>query len=396
MGYRTQEFPSGPLSSLYRSYYKEFQIKNLTHVRIVITDAFGNQEPMDPDTTVQEREAQVQVEWRFNNGPRTETTKYGTREIQLPTKRISIPFIDLLSHPIRLTEHHLIISTDEQSDVAKEMVRNDLYNPRLFETRVDNELTDPRFVFQVRDPGNQLDVLFVNVFGATVILRAGAFGEIIPTCYSSQTEQVPKPTLVCYLRYPTDYCDAAKSSSTIFEVDLDNLDEPIRLPSGDVMCVATSIDDLKKVLAKKAGGTYTTVTGPLATKMVSKDLYEATLASHKSEIDRLKSEAKTKLETIVIEKDNEIAKLTADRDKERRDKEAAEKRASEWESIHQANSKVRADQQDFETKREKTRKEAQEAYNKEVDRMYAMLKIGGTITAAVLSFALTTLLKTKK
>lgn len=394
-GRSTQEFSSCALSPLYPSYYKEFQVRNWTHVDIVITDNFGNQELVYASKEFIEREAQVQIESRFNNGSRLEHTKQGDREVPIPSKRTTISFDEIRQHPVKLDEYNLIISTYDQSDVAKDMVRNDRFNPRLLETRIDNELTDPRFVFQVIDPYNQFDALFVNVFGTTVILRAGYYGDIIPTS-DSKLAQALKATLVCYLRYPTDYYDSVQDLQTVFEVELDpmNFGSPIRLPSGDVICIASNIDQLKKALAAKNSVTSAKV--DLTGKMISKDLYDAAQKAAETEIERVKNESKVKLDTTIVEKDSEIAKLKAKVEAVTREKEAAEVRADRWQNINAADSKVKESEVKLSELHEKYRKEAYDANRKDIDNMWTVVKIGAGVITTLLSFGITMLVKSNK
>ena len=403
MSYKTQEFKSPGLSPQYPAYYKEFQIVNWTSEDIVITDSNGNQTVREGSChPVSENALCVVIECRTGNGMRINNsakTTYGEApSVQLNAQRITVPYADIKQAPVKVEEFNVILSTVEQAIIARDMMCEYNYGPLLVETRVDTQLTDPRFVFQVIDPNNQWDALLLNVFGQTVVLRSGRFNRL--TCSGAQNAAIPEQgRLICYLRYPTDMYDGCQTRQVVFDISLEELykKEPFRLQSGDLICVATCMEDLQEVMAKKAAhsrgiGNAETLTD----KMVPKEVYDSAESAHKDEVERLKQVHQQKIETITTAKNTEIATLKSKLADTEIERDALKKQVQQWEKLSEANTTFAENKEKVELEREKARREAAEAARKDIDNMWTTLKIGGTIAASVLSFALTVLLKTKK
>ena len=403
MGYTAQEFTSANLTRLYPSLYREFQVINWSHVDVVITEANGEQTTRPRDLTpVRESEACVILETISCNGLRVQKDStlpaHDAKALQMKGKRISVPFESFLNAPVRVEELGCIISTVEQAAIAKNMMCEINYGALIYENRTDVELTDPRFVFQIIDPNNQWDALLVNVFGQTVILRAGHYGKIIrPTMQQQKTPEAAR--LIWYLRYPTEYFGSAKEKNIVFNIPLDEIykKEPYLLPGGDYVCIATDMDSLQEVLAKKsscAQGICAAVN--LSDKMIPKEVYETAEANFKSECERLKQEAKQRLETLLVQKNNELAKLQAKLDQVTHEKEKAEARAREWEAVNDVRTHVEENRHKESVAAEKVRKEMHDDARADIDHMWTALKIGGTIVTGVFSFAVTLMTQAAK
>lgn len=273
------------------------------------------------------------------------------------------------------------------------------YSPMLNENRTDMELVDPRFVFQVIDPSNQFDALLVNIFGQTIILRAGTFGRVIPTSRPDPTKAFERGRLICYLRYPTEYYSGAKPKQIVFDIALDDIykKEPFRLPSGDLVCIATNMEDLREIVAKKSECSTSIVTaGSISEHMIPKEVFDAAEENHKKEITRIKEDAKTRLETLATKHANETAKLQAELQDAKMRATNAEAKAERWKELHDANTAYRTNEQKIAQEAEKTRKEANENARKDIENMWLALKIGGAVLTSVTSFAITMLIKSKK
>jgi len=399
MAYTIQEIESGPLSNLYPSLYSESQIKNQSRINVVVTEQSGAQYVIPATPGVGESESRVQIEYRSCNGLRLVRDKNSVIAREAPIKgyRIDVPLQEFYMHPLKIVERNIIISTVDHSGMAKDMVRQDRINPLNQETRVDHELSDPRFVFQVNDPGHIYDVLFVNVFGQTIILRAGCWGEILPSEASNKTGELDYGSLLCYLRYPNDYSDATPTLTTVFEIGLENLihEEPIKLPSGDIVCVATSMESLQKVIAKKSSGA-STMPSYLASKMIPKEVHDAALSAVNAERDQIKQTLTQKIQNVTVSKDAKIAELQAELAATKREKESAEFRERQWEEISKARAKAQSDDADVSAAQERVRKEALENSRKEIDNMWTCVKIGASVASGIVSFVVTVLLKSKK
>lgn len=402
MGYTTQEFTSAALTNLYPSYYCEMQYINWAHVDVVITKANGVQIALPKsDTPVREEDACIVIESREFNGLRIQSGSMNRQspDAQIPAKRINVKFESFRNSPIRIEEYDVIISTVEQSMVAKNMMCEINYGSMLNETRTDVEMTDPRLVFQVIDPNNLWDMLLVHVFGQTVILRAGHYGKLIPPTVAEPTTSPDKGRLICYLRYPTKYYSTAKAKQVVFDIPLDDVykKEPYQLTSGDYVCIATSMEDLQEIVAKKANCSKGIISaGNISEKMIPKEVYEAAETNHKTELERVKQESKQRYDTLATLKANELAKLQAKLDEVTFAKEKAEAKVREWEAIHEASSKNEESRQKINAAEDKARKEANDNARQDIENMWLALKIGGSILSAVASFALTMLVQSSK
>ena len=403
MGYKTQEFNSSGLSPLHPAFYKEFQIVNWTCEDIVITDANGDQQYREKSIEPVAENAQcVVIEYRSCNGMRIDNnarTSYTEAvPMQLKAQRITVPYLDIKQAPVKIEEFNLILSTVEQSVIAKNMMCEYNFGSALVETPVDSQMTDPRFVFQVIDPNNEWDALLVNVFGQTVVLRSGRFSRLT----GSNAPGVPTldhGRLICYLRYPTDMYDGCQPRQVVFDISLAELykKEPFRLLSGDYVCVATNMDDLKEVLSKKAscsGGISSAES--LSDKMVPKEVYDAAVKAHKEEIERLKQVHQQKIETLTAANNASVARLKHELAETEIERDALKTQVEQWKKLNEANTTFAENKAAVELAQEKARKEASEAARKDLDNMWTTIKIGGTIVASVLSFTITVLLKTKK
>lgn len=404
MGYSTQEFTSSNLTNMYPAYYEEFQVVNWAHTDIVLTKSNGAQFVLAKSAQpVREQDACIILESRSYNGLRVQLNSSvaasHSQEIQVPAKRYHVLFESLRNAPIRIEECDCILSTVEQSMIAKNMACEINFSPMLNENRTDAGLIDPRLVFQVIDPANQFDALLVNVFGQTIILRAGTFGQVIPTSMPDVTKSFERGRLICYLRYPTEYYSGAKTKQIVFDIALDDIykKEPFRLPSGDLVCVATNMDDLREIVAKKAECSTSIVTsGSISELMIPKEVFEAAEANHKAELARVKEDAKNRLESLAARHANEVSKLQSELLAANQAKDAAEAKSKQWEALNEANTTFRTNEQKIAQEAEKTRKEANDNARRDIEHMWTVLKIGGGILTSVASFAVTVLVKSKK
>lgn len=403
MGYTTQEFTSAGLTALHPSLYKEFQIINWTSVDIVVTSADGEQTTLIKSNQGLPEESQcVVIEFRSCNGLRIDPNSLrpggDAKQLSLKAKRINIPFTDFKSAPIKIEEFQLYISTVEGALVAKKMMCDNNYGVMLHETPVDAKTIDPRFVFQVIDPNNQWDVLLVNILGQTVVVRSGRFARL--TNVMSPGVVLPEQgKLICYLRYPTDMYSGCNTRQVVFDIELGELykEEPYRLPSGDYVCVAENTEAMQRVLEKKAkyasGGIST---GSISDKMVPKDVYEAAEANFNAEIARVKEDSRARIESLTISKNNEIAKLNADLENVKRERDALQAQVKQWEKLNEASTTFAENKLKVDAAQERVKKDASDAARHDIDNMWTMLKIGSSVVTGVLSFAITLLIKSKK
>lgn len=403
MGYTTHEFTSAGLTNLYPSLYREFQVVNWSHVDVVVTELDGAQTTMmRSECPVRESDSCVVIESIKFHGLRLQKDSSlpanSQRSLPLPGKRFNIPFESFRMHPVRIEEFNCIISTVEQSMIAKNMACEISYGPLLYENRTDMELTDPRFVFQVIDPNNQLDALFVNVFGQTITLRAGRYGKLIPGT-TSDSNILEQARLICYLRYPTAYFGTVKEKQIVFDIPLNDLykREPYCLPSGDVICIAEDISSLEEVMAKKSSSYRgVVVQNNVLEKMIPKDVYEAAEENFKKDCERIKIEAKQRYDTLATQKASEIAKLQFQLQQVTQERDRAEAKVKQWEAINDVRTHVDENQQKVNLAAEKVRKEANDNAKDDIEFMKTAIKLGGTIVSGVMSFAITLLVQNAK
>ena len=401
MGITTQEFTSAGLTAMYPSHYKEFQIINWTCEDIVITEHSGEQFIQQKSTMpVHEGHQCVLIECRYGDGMRIDSASVGpsssARQLPLKAKRISIPIAEFKQHPIRIDEFDCIISTVEQAVIAKNMMCDCNYGLQLQETAVDATMTDPRLVFQVIDPNNEWDMLLVNVFGQTIVLRSGRFGRFTGPC--NMNIHVPETgRLICYLRYPTDMYSGSLPRQVVFDIPLTDLHkhEPYLLPSGDYVCIAEDMESLNEVMYKKSTSVGGITTGSLSDKMISKEVHNAEIEDVKAEIERIKAVHRSQIESLNASKAAEIAKLRQDLVDAQHRVESAEAATRSWEHSSQARFTYEEQKAKSDAAIEKARVEAIEAAQANMEQMWTALKIGGAILSGVLSFAITMMLKKK-
>jgi len=401
MGITTQEFTSAGLTAMYPSHYREMQILNFTCEDIVITEYSGEQFIREKSTQTADESAQsVVIEVRCGDGMRIDKDSpiqmRESKQLQLKAKRLNIPLMDFRQAPVRIDECNCIISTLDQAVIAKKMMCDYNFGMYIQETPVDTLLTDPRFVFQVIDPNDEWDMLLVNVFGQTVVLRSGRFNKL--TGSSNFRFGLPETgRLICYLRYPTGAFSGSKQRQVVFDIELKDLHkkEPFYLSSGDCICVAEDMESLAEVLKKKMDGVNgARATGNLSDKMIPKEVYETEVENHKAEIERLKTLHRNQLEAANATKNAEISKLKQDLVDAQHKVEAAEAMAKSWEQTNTVRTSYEEQRFKVEAAAERARKEATEAARNDIDQMWAILKIGGVVLSGVMSFALTMLVKT--
>lgn len=404
MGYTTQEFTSAGLTSLHPAYYREFQIVNWTSSDIVVTSVDGDQTTiMKANGGCLPEESQcVCIEYRSCNGMRIDSNSLRpggeAKQLPLSAKRFTIPLTEFKTSPVKVEEFQMIISTVENSLVAKKMMCDNNYGTMLHETAVDAKTIDPRFVFQVIDPNNQWDALMVNVFGQTVVLRSGKFARLTNALQPIST--VPdQGRLICYLRYPTDMYSGCQTRQVVFDIELSELykEEPYRLPSGDYICIAENIEALQRVIAKKVSHANGGIsTGSISDKMVPKEVYETAEANFKAETERIKEDSRRKLESLTVSKNSEIATLKAELQEAKRERDAYVSQVKQWEKLNEASTTFTESKLKVDAAQERVRREVNDAARHDIDNMWATLKVGSTIVTSVLSFAITLLIKSKK
>lgn len=378
-----EEGTSLALSSHYPAYYSEFQIRNWTNVDIIVTDFKGRQFLVKANSFINEDQAYVEIEHRQCDGTvaRGLDDAGNARDLALPYTRTSVPFDLVRNSPYRDEEHGVIISTVDQAGIAVQMIEEQHASPLIYETRVDEDILDPRFVFQVLDPNNQWDIIYVNMFGRTVAIRAGHYADAIMPGESSSSDGqvVGRPRLICYLRYPFDYCGSVAPLSTVFDIYLDNIkeDEPIAISSGDDICVSSTMEGIQKALAnKRAGIRGRAIADRLSEHMVSKSIYEASQKAHEDDIKRMQEEikrtqddSKTKLESLKVAKDNEVSKLKFDLNTAEHERDMYKMKYDQLTSMVDIHNKVVKD---------KT-----ESSNKRVSMFMETLKIVGSIAVPI-------------
>ena len=341
MGLTTQDISVCALNNSYPALYREMQVRNWTHIDVVLTFNDGSQEILpSQNTAYRESDACIEIEQLKFNGVRVKDTKLGTSDpVPIPGTRYRVPFELFRNAPYRVAGLNIIISTVDHSYTAAQMVSESNYNPVLYETSVDEELTDPRLVFRVIDPANRWTELYVSVFGKTIILRSGHWANTCPLGNSSDNDTLDKGKLCCYLRYPYQYVNTTPATSTVFEVSLENVlnEEPVIVPGGDVLCVATSMEALGKVLAKKRSGQISTIP-QVATlpNMISKSLYDDAQARFKEEVDRLTKAHAQEIANLKLENETKVLKLQADLAKKEQEATDLKSQVTYWKSYYDA------------------------------------------------------------
>ena len=396
MGYMTREMESGPLSSAYPALYFETQYLNWCPVEVVITDKTGRQQTIPAWPKAVNGNPHLSIVRRECNGPRAKLTKFGSAELEIPTKEYTINLDEFSSYPLRVDELGVIISTKEMSLVAKDMIRESGYR-FSDETYADSVMVDPRFVFEVKDPFNRWECLYVNLFGQTITLRCGHKGQIIPDLDEATLAKYnDECTLSCYLRYPSNYIQEERDVVPVFTINLSDLDkgEPYRLPTGDVICVASSIESLQDVLARKHVGSASPNFAALG--MVSKDVHDQLVARLTQQVQQEKTIAAEQIRAMRTRHDADAASKQAEIDKLKRDNEILQNQVHSFDTLHKSMLERAEREEKLFQQREKSRTESIEREEASVERTHTLIKIGGTIAAGVLTFALAQLAKSSK
>lgn len=356
MGYTTQEVDSLALSTLYPAYYKEMQIHNWGPVDVVITDHTGKQTviPKWP-RALSSAKPFVEIYQREFNGRRSKDGPGGaSKEIPIPCKRMQIPYDDFMLYPVKLDELGLTVSTAEHSIVAKNMLAESEYCPDLQESASDFELTDPRFVFEVKDPLNRFEVLYVQALGQTICIRCRHSNRLVPMIDGESIQTTEAPTLSCYLRYPSNHLQEERSTVPVFSINLKDIDleEPYRVQSGDIVCVASSMESLQRAIAKKDAG----VNAPIqVTGMISKEVHDQTVANLQNQIAEDKKTADNRLRSQVASKDATIADLKAKLNDTIRERDEFKRLNEYWSSVNAANVERYAKEEKLAAQREDRR-----------------------------------------
>lgn len=396
MGYTTREMQSGPLSSNYPALYEEMQYLNWCPVEVVITRMTGKQEIIPAWPRGNNGNHHLTIIRRECNGPRSQLTKFGSSELDIPCKEYTINLDEFSSYPLRMDEIGVIISTKEMALVAKDMIRESEY--RLSnETYSDTMTVDPRFVFEVRDPFNRWECLYVNVFGQTITLRCGHKGQLIPDLDEATLALYnDECTLSCYLRYPSNYIQAEREIVPVFTINLSDIDkgEPYRLPTGDMICVASSMEGLQDVLARKHVGSASPNFAALG--MVSKDVHDQLVKRLTDQVTQEKANTSNQLRALRTKHEVEQASSKAELDKLKRANEALQSQVETFNTLHKSMLERAEREEKLLLQREKSRSEQIANDEKALDRTYTVLKVGGTVVAGVLAYALTQLSKSKK
>lgn len=394
MGYVTREIEGGStaLSSTYPACYRETQIHNWTPVDIVITYRNGRQEflPRWPKTATK---SQVEITTRSVTGMRTKTEKNKIVDVPIPAKKITIDYQDFVLYPVKVEELDILISTKDHSLLAKNIINESGYSPECNESFSDYETTDPRFIFEVKDPFNRWDCLYVNVFGQTITLRCGHENQLIADLDEATVASMSSECkLSCYLRYPSNYMQMDETVVSVFTLNLSNLDreEPYILPSGEVICIASSTDALQRVIAKKHSG----VPEVKIEGMISKEVHERAVEQLRAQLEAEKQNSEQALRQVKTAHAAALADMKFKLDDSKRKIDIQAKELEYWNSLHESSVERYAREDKLSSAREKMREEAAENSRKDTESVYTALKIGGTIAAGVLSFAITLLLKT--
>lgn len=396
-----KESQSTALSERYSSLYTERQILNWTPVDVVVTDYIGRQQVLPKwGRCLNEMDKYtVDIEVREINGSRTTTDKFGNiSDAAIPTKKYSIQYDKFIHAPLKLRELGIILSTVEQSMIAKNMATSNPYEHDVPEALSDSECSDPRFVFVVEDPDYRWENLWVNVLGQTICVRAshtlGRMADI--DAYPGDNASGLLPTLTCYLRYPSNLSFGERKTQQMFQINLDTIDmeEPYLIESGEVVCVAQSPEALQRVILKKHQATQ--AQRPQVKGMIPKEVHEAIVKDLESKIKQERDNGIAQLKAANAQKSAEVADLKFKLDEEKRKVEQLNNQLSNWNALHASMTERVAREDKLMAQQEKTRKESYDASREELDHVWTATKIGATACAGILSFAITLLVKSKK
>ena len=395
MGYTTREFESTAFSTLYPAFYRELQINNWTSVTVTITDQNGRQVDLPPWPKAYQSQF-VEIAVRECVGSRVNEVKGRFVDKAIPAKQYTVSLEDIILYPIRLEECGLIISTKEHALVAKDMVDDSIYSPDNSETLADFEITDPRFVFEVRDPFNRWDKLYVNVLGQTITISCSHAGRRIADIDETQVADLADEcTLSCYLRYPSNYAQAEREVVPVFTINLNDLDRerPYQIQSGDIICVASTLESLQRVIQKKheASNSIVQITG-----MISKEMHDNIVENLQKQIETEKRTATEQIRIARMQKDAEIASLKAELDKEKRKSATTQQQLEYWHDLHESSIDRLSREDKLISARERMERESYDASRKASDDTITLLKVGGAAAAGIATFVITMLLKSKK
>ena len=400
MGPTTQEISVCSLNNSYSALYREFQIRNWTPVDLVVTFRDGTQEKLVTENTAyRESHAGVEIERLKFNGKRAKETQFGTEAIQIPGTRTRIPFELIKTAPYRVLEFDIIISTVDHSYTAAQMLSESNYNPVIYETSVDEEITDPRLCFQVIDPANRWSELYLSIFGQTIILRAGHWAQPCPLEGTASDDLLDKGKLCCYLRYPYQYAAGLQPTATVFEVSLANVlnEDPVVVPGGDVICVAPSMESLARVLAKKRSGQINQVPQVAALpNMISKDLYDDAQRRFKEEIDRINASHKQEIENIKLDFETKALKYQAEIANKDRVINDLKIQVDTWKSSRVCSAETETVREKILQEQYKTIKAREEARQASDKVFWDNVKMIGTVVATVTSAAVAAAAFSKK
>lgn len=398
MGFQTREFSSLPLQSRHAGYYEEMQITNFTCIDIVITRADGSQTIIPKWKYTTSIQNNVQIVVRETNGVRQEVTTLGVKEIPVQAKEYVVDLSRFTMAPVKVPELNIIISTVEFSLAAKDLATASSYSPHQSEYLSDFEMCDPRLVFEVKDPYNRWECLYLSVMGQAITLRCGHMNQAIVDLDGGVIPDGTHPILNCYLRYPSDSVDSCGQTTPVFELDLMDIDkeEPYLLPSGDTICIASSIEALQRVLSKKRCGGIASPSAVRINGMISKDVHDQIVSNLKSQMETTASQAKEEIKAANIRHSTVVAELNAKLVEEKQKVSNLEKQVSNWNALHEATVERSKREDALSAQREKTRSESVNNALKENEKVWDTIKIGASIIATLSSFAVTMIIKAKK
>ena len=385
MGYPTRKSDSLPLPKNYPSLYKETQINNWTPVDIVVTYHNGRQEVMPrwPSASVSPK-PYVEATVRSCNGYRINQDHGTLKDIPIPTETYTIFYEDFVLYPVEIKELGIVISTAEHSLMAKNMVTETRYIPDTVEHLSDFNMTDPRFVFEVKDTCNRWNMLYVNIMGQTIKVKCSHWSKI-PDIDSDSSIENPfgVSTLTCYLRYPTDYQMDEPETVQVFTINLKDIDleEPYLVPSGDIVCVASSMEALQRVINKRNDATHRV---PQVTEMVPLEVHKKTVEQLENKVEEVKTNCTQRIQTITVRKDSEIANLKAEINDKDREIASLKQQNAAWSALHSATMDRAAHEDKLLSQVAKSRDEAYDRIVKRSDSVVDTIKV---LAAAIAGLA---------
>ena len=397
MGYTTRESDSLPLTKLYPSFYNETQVNNWTPVDLVITDLTGKQTvvPKWP-SSIMSAAPYAELSIRECTGYRVSTDNKTNiqKDIPIPTKTYTVPYEDFVLYPVQIKEAGIIISTTEHSLIAKNMVTETTYCPAQSEYVSDFELTDPRFVYEVRDTCNRWDMLYLNVMGQTIKVKC-SHGNKIPDIDNIRVQNdFGECTLKCYLRYPSNSQMGERETVPVFTINLKDLDleEPYIVPSGDIICVASSEEALQRVIAKKNDHTHGR---PQIQGMMSLEVHEQTVKNLEKQLEDTKKDCQLKIQSVSTRKDAEIIELRTKVASRDREIESLKSQNEQWKSLHAAQLDRVTHEDKLLSQLAKSRDEEYDRLVKRSDHTMDTIKVIGAAVVAVAGLGMA-IYKTKK